>query len=179
MKKTKISRFLSLVLKHRPETIELTLDSEGWVDVGTLLKQLKAHGKPVSLDRLYEVVEANDKKRFEFDVKGTRIRACRGNSLEIDLRLEQMAPPSVLWHGTASRFIPNIRKEGLTPQSRQHVHLSADPAIAAKAGARHGNPVVIEVYARGMADAEEGYLFYRSANGVWLTAEVPMNYMEV
>jgi putative RNA 2'-phosphotransferase len=179
MKKTKISRFLSLVLKHRPETIELTLDPQGWVDVATLLKQLKAHGKPLTLDRLREVVEANGKKRFEFDEKGTRIRASQGSSLEIDLKLEQMAPPSVLWHGTASHFVPSIRKEGLTPQSRQHVHLSADRAIAAKAGARHGNLVVIEIYARAMAEAEEGFLFYRSANGVWLTAEVPMNYMEV
>ena len=179
MKKTKISKFLSLVLKHQPETIALALDPEGWVDVATLLKQLNAHGKPVTLDQLREVVESNDKKRFEFDDKGTRIRANQEYSVEIDPKLEHMAPPSVLWHGTASRFIPRIRKEGLTPQTRKHVHLSTDPAIAAKIAARHGNPVVIEIYARAMAEADEGYLFYRSANGVWLTAEVPVNYMEV
>lgn len=180
MNKTKISKFLSLVLRHQPDTIKLTLDSEGWVDVATLLKQLKAHGKVVTLERLQEVVETNDKKRFEFDDKGKRIRACQGHSLEVDLKLERMAPPSVLWHGTATRFIPSIRREGLTPQSRQHVHLSADAGIAAKVGARHGTSVVIEIYARAMAeDEDEDYRFYRSTNGVWLTAHVPVNYMEV
>ena len=177
MNNTKISKFLSLVLRHQPETIGLELDEEGWANVAALLKQLNAHGKPVTLDRLREVVETNNKKRFAFDDTGKRIRASQGHSLEVDLKLEHMAPPAVLWHGTASRFVPSIREEGLTPQSRQHVHLSADRATAFKVGARHGAPVVLEVYARAMAAA--GYRFYRSANGVWLTAEVPVNYLEV
>ena len=174
-KNDKVSKFLSLVLRHQPESIGLELDEEGWADVSELLRQLGKHGKAVGIDQLREVVATNEKKRFAFDESGTRIRASQGHSIKVDLKLEPATPPDVLWHGTATRFLKSILKEGLTSQSRQHVHLSGDQATAAKVGARHGKLVILSVDARTMTEA--GHHFYQSANGVWLTDVVPPQYL--
>jgi putative RNA 2'-phosphotransferase len=175
-RRTQISKFLSLVLRHKPETIGITLDDAGWVDVRTLLLALDRHGKALSREDLEEVVATNDKKRFAFSDDGRQIRASQGHSVEVDLQLDPIQPPDLLYHGTADRFVEPIRKSGLCTMSRQHVHLSPDTATASKVGVRHGRLVLLTVRAGAMHVA--GHAFYRSANGVWLTDHVPPEFIE-
>ena len=164
----KVSKRLSYVLRHRPDSVGLTLDEAGWVQVEKLLKAMR-----MSREQLDEVVAGNDKQRFI--IEGDRIRANQGHSVEVDLGLEPVAPPDRLYHGTVTRFLESIREHGLVKGSRQHVHLSADAQTATKVGARRGKPVVLEVDSKAMAAA--GRLFYRSANGVWLTDSVPPSFL--
>jgi putative RNA 2'-phosphotransferase len=171
----KISKFLSLVLRHQPGKIGLTLDAQGWANVDELLSKANQHGAALTRPLLNEVVEQNDKQRFAFDAGGTRIRANQGHSIKIDLGLEPIAPPECLYHGTATRFIEAIRQKGLLRGRRDYVHLSPDEATARKVGARHGEPVVLVVKAGEMQAA--GFVFYRAANGVWLTDYVPSEYL--
>ncbi len=171
----KTSKFLSLVLRHRPDKIGLTLDAQGWADVDELLRKANQHGVALTRDRLQQVVAQNDKQRFAFNADGTRIRASQGHSIQIDLGLEPIAPPQLLYHGTATRFLASIRQQGLVRGQRDHVHLSPDEATARKVGARHGEPIVLVVNAEKMHAA--GFIFYRSANGVWLTDHVPVEYL--
>lgn len=171
----RISKRLSLHLRHAPERIGLTLEPEGWVTVDELLAQLGRHGLTVSRAELDEVVAHNDKKRFAFDETGTRIRASQGHSVPVDLDWPVATPPPVLYHGTVARFLPAIEREGLRPMNRHHVHLSATPDTATKVGARRGKPVVLTVDAAAMTAA--GHEFLLSANGVWLTTTVPPAYL--
>ena len=173
----RFSKFLSLVLRHDPGQIGLTLDSGGWVDVMTLLAVANQAGFKITPAQLAEVVAQNDKQRFRFSEDGTRIRANQGHSVTVELGLTPQAPPTVLYHGTATRFLAAIQQEGLKPGSRQQVHLSADEATASKVGARHGKPVVLIVNSAQMA--ADGYAFYRADNGVWLTDKVPPVYLHV
>ena len=173
---TLISKFLSLVLRHEPGRIGITLDEAGWTDVGGLLTASAAHGNPFSRDELLHVVATNDKKRFAVSDDGTRIRASQGHSVSVELGYEPTAPPEVLYHGTATRFVDSIRNEGLRPGERQHVHLSATPQTATDVGKRHGKPIVLTVRAGDMH--RTGHVFHQSANGVWLTATVPPEYLE-
>jgi len=171
------SKLLSYVLRHRPDSIALQLDANGWADVDVLLARLAEHGKPVARDLLERVVADNDKQRFAFDAARTRIRASQGHSVDVDLGLAPVAPPDVLYHGTASRFLKSILATGLRAGNRQHVHLSGDVDTARRVGARHGFPVVLHVdTARMRAD---GIPFYRSDNGVWLTGPVAPRYLSV
>lgn len=171
------SKLLSYVLRHRPDSIGLQLDANGWADVGELLQRLAEHGKPVARELLDRVVAENDKQRFAFDAARTRIRASQGHSIGIELGLQPVQPPDELYHGTASRFVTSILAIGLRPGSRQHVHLSGDVDTARRVGARHGFPVILHVdTARMRAD---GALFYRSDNGVWLTGPVAPRYLHV
>jgi putative RNA 2'-phosphotransferase len=171
----RVSKRLSYHLRHAPEKIGIELDEAGWVDVRTLLAALAAHGAPLSRDQLDEVVASNDKQRFAFDPTGTRIRASQGHSVAVDLGLGVADPPDVLYHGTVARFLPAIRVAGLRPMSRRDVHLSATADTARKVGARRGEPVVLIVAAGRMAAA--GHEFRVSANGVWLVAAVPPEYL--
>jgi putative RNA 2'-phosphotransferase len=173
----KISKFLSLALRHKPEIISLCLDEAGWVNVADLLAALDARGRPVTRAQLEEVVATNDKKRFAFSEDGTRIRASQGHSLEVELDYAPAAPPAILYHGTASRFLGSIFASGLVKGRRRHVHLSADTDTALKVGQRHGKPVALTVKAAAMQ--ADGHVFYRSANGVWLTDAVPPAYLEL
>lgn len=173
----RLSKFLSLVLRHEPERIGIVLDPQGWVAVDDLLAAAARAGKPVSREQLEQVVATNDKKRFAFSPDGARIRASQGHSVEIDLGLPPVIPPERLFHGTATRFLDAIRAEGLRPQSRQHVHLSPDEETAVKVGQRHGKPAVLTVLAGAMH--RDGHVFYRSENGVWLTLAVPPGYLEI
>ena len=173
----RLSKFLSLVLRHEPERIGVTLDANGWVAVDELLAAAARAGNPITRERLDEVVATNDKKRFAFSPDGSLIRASQGHSVEVDLGLTPAVPPELLFHGTATRFIDSIRAEGLRSQSRQHVHLSPDEETAVKVGQRHGKPVVLFVKAGAMH--RDGHVFYRSENGVWLTAAVPPGYLEI
>ena len=169
------SKFLSLVLRHQPETIGLALDINGWADITELLTKLAAHGQPLTREQLDALVADNDKQRFTFDKTGTRIRANQGHSLEVDLALAPVEPPEVLYHGTATRFLDSIRREGLKPGTRQSVHLSHGPETARKVGARHGTAAVLAVRALEMHHA--GFAFTISVNGVWLVAAVPPEYI--
>jgi len=171
----RISKFLSLVLRHQPELIGITLNEQGWVNVDELLQQAHKYGKIITLNMLNHVVETNAKKRFAFSDDKQKIRASQGHSVEVALGYEPQVPPQVLYHGTGSQSVDSILKTGLEKRSRQHVHLSADIDTAIKVGSRHGKPVVLDVLAGEMHD--KSYAFYLSANGVWLTDEVPAEYI--
>jgi putative RNA 2'-phosphotransferase len=171
----KISKFLSRVLRHKPEAISLTLDPAGWVEVAELLTACQQHGLPISLEELRAVVASNDKKRFSFSEDSSLIRANQGHSIIVELGYQPVEPPPLLYHGTAERFLPSIRAKGLVKGKRHHVHLSPDILTATKVGARHGQPVVLTVNSSEMYRA--GYVFYQSANGVWLTDHVPVAYL--
>lgn len=171
----KHSKFLSLVLRHRPDKIGLELDSSGWVAVEDLLQKLNRNGQPIDFQMLVKVVEQNDKQRFAFSEDRSRIRANQGHSVEIDLDLKPADPPEILYHGTAEQNLGSIFKSGLQKRKRHHVHLSASPATAEKVGSRHGVPVVLQVMAGQMRRA--GHLFFVSENGVWLTEAVPPAYL--
>ncbi|MFS2024170.1 RNA 2'-phosphotransferase [Massilia sp. GER05] len=171
------SKLLSYVLRHRPDSIGLQLDANGWADVDALLQRLAEHGRPVARELLDRVVANNDKQRFAFDATRTRIRASQGHSIQVDLALQPAQPPDVLYHGTASRFLKSILASGLRAGNRQHVHLSGDVGTARRVGARYGFPVILRVdTARLRAD---GAVFYRSDNGVWLTGPVAPRYLRV
>ncbi|WP_300691768.1 RNA 2'-phosphotransferase [Chryseobacterium sp.] len=175
IEKKKISKFLSLILRHQPETIGLKLDENGWADVEELRAksaQKRIYFTPEELD---EVVETNNKKRFAFSEDKTQIRASQGHSINIDLSLEGVQPPDFLYHGTAEANIPSILEKGIEKRTRQHVHLSADKETATKVGMRHGKPVILTIRTGKMY--EEGVVFYLSANGVWLTDFVDAQYI--
>ena len=169
------SKFLSLVLRHKPQLAGLALDSAGWVSVEALLAGCASKGLPITRNDLEEVVARNSKRRFAFDESGTMIRANQGHSVEVDLELEPTEPPDVLYHGTSERAGDTIRREGLKKMSRHHVHLSADIETARIVGARHGKPLVFRVDAGAMQAT--GFTFYRSENGVWLVDRVPSEYL--
>lgn len=172
---TRLSKFLSLVLRHEPERAGLQLDSAGWVAVKELLAGCARSGLPIDRTRLDEIVRDSDKKRFALSAGGTRIRANQGHSVEVQLDYSARTPPAVLYHGTASRFLDSIRERGLLRGERHHVHLSADAETAKKVGARHGRAVVLNVAAGAMHEAD--HRFFRSDNGVWLVNTVPVEHL--
>lgn len=171
----KLSKFLSLILRHKPQVIGLRLDANGWAEVDELIELVNQHGIAVSQELLAAIVRQNDKARFTFNGDRTKIRAQQGHSLNVDLQLVAEPPPAILFHGTATRFLSSIRTQGLLPGSRQHVHLSAAAVNAIKVGQRHGNPIILTIHAQAMGQA--GYQFFCSPNGVWLTAQVPPQYI--
>ena len=173
----RISKFLSYVLRHRPDGIGLVLNMEGWVEVDDLIAKASANGNAFTREELAQVVATNDKKRFTLSPDGQRIRAAQGHSVEVVLGLGEAKPPDVLYHGTATRFLDSILAEGLRPGSRQQVHLSADHATAVNVGQRHGKPVVLVIDTLRMR--EDGHAFYRADNGVWLTDHVPPRFLTV
>lgn len=171
----KTSKLLSLILRHNPGRIGLTLDSAGWADLSELVECARREGVRLDEQTVREVVEHNDKKRFTLSEDGRRIRAAQGHSIPIDLGLPQVEPPELLFHGTASRNTESIRARGLHPGRRQHVHLSPDKETAARVGERHGEPVVLRIASGAMHRA--GHAFFFSENGVWLTASVPPEFI--
>jgi len=162
-----ISKFLSLVLRHKPDTISLNLDENGWADISELIEKCNQHNIHLSKILLDEIVATNEKLRFAFNDDKSKIRANQGHSITVELDLEEKMPPEILYHGTAERFLDSILKNGILKQSRQQVHLSANIDTAQKVGTRHGKPVVLTVKAAAMYNA--GHKFYLSQNGVWLT----------
>lgn len=171
--KKKISKFLSLVLRHVPEKIGLKIDDNGWANVDELIQKSTIS---FNLETLKEVVETNDKKRFLFNEDLTLIRASQGHSIKVDLELKEVVPPEYLYHGTVAKFIDSIRKEGLKKMNRNHVHLSQDRETAIKVGSRRGKPVILSIRSGDMN--RNGVKFFQSDNGVWLTKEVPNEYIE-
>lgn len=172
----KISKFLSLVLRHQPEIIGLNLDENGWAETQTLLEKLAKNNRKIDLQTLEEVVVSNDKKRFAFNADKTKIRASQGHSIHINLGYVPLEPPEILFHGTATRFLDSIKKQGLLKGNRHHVHLSKDVETARSVGSRHGKVVVLKVKALEMYQG--GFEFFVSENQVWLTDFVPVEYLE-
>ncbi len=173
----RMSKFLSLILRHEPERVGLKLDSAGWVGVTELLEAVNRHGVPLTLEQLKHVVGTNDKKRFAFSEDGQRIRASQGHSVKVDLQYEPTVPPELLYHGTPERFVDSIRRAGLNKGQRHHVHLSPDPETAIRVGQRRGRPVVLRIRTGEMH--RQGHVFYRSANNVWLVDHVPAGFVEL
>lgn len=170
-----LSRTLSLVLRHSPGTIGITLDEAGWTPIDKLMSALRKAGHKVDRDSLQAVVDTNDKKRFTISDDGRLIRAAQGHSVKVSLGHAPSVPPDVLFHGTASTSLDSIFATGLAPRSRQQVHLSSNEDTALKVGGRHGRAVVLKVDCAGMV--RDGHLFYQADNGVWLTDKVPAIYL--
>ncbi len=171
----KHSKFISLVLRHQPDKAGLTLDPAGWVEVQSLLDGMQRRGRNITLQQLQELVASNDKQRFAFSEDGLRIRANQGHSVEVDLGYLPADPPAELLHGTIAKFAESIRLEGIQKRNRHHVHLSADRETARKVALRRGKPVILIVDAAAMQ--ADGHAFFVTANGVWLTDEVPVQYI--
>ncbi len=171
-----ISKFLSYVLRHCPEDIDLTLDSEGWACISELIS--KAYPKiHLTQNLIEEIVSTSDKQRFKISDDGLKIRANQGHSIKVNLNLTPQEPPATLYHGTATRFLDSILNEGLIPKKRHHVHLSTDIATANAVGQRYGNPAILKIDSESMF--QEGYKFYLSDNNVWLVDNVPSKYLSL
>lgn len=170
-----ISKFIALVLRHKPEELGLSMDRHGWVETGALIEKINAL-QPFTMEMLQEIVDTDRKKRYSFNADKTCIRANQGHSIPVDLELLPAMPPKTLYHGTATRFSQSIEEKGLLPMQRQHVHLSASPETAVTVGKRHGTPVVYEIDAEAMC--KSGHVFYCSENGVWLVQAVPAEYLK-
>ncbi|MDM1384418.1 RNA 2'-phosphotransferase [Myroides marinus] len=174
-RKKHIGKFLSLVLRHEPSKIGITLDDNGWADVEELISKCAKHRVSFTRKELDEIVETNNKKRYSFNEDETKIRANQGHSIAVDLEFTAIEPPMFLYHGTADRFLNSIEAEGVKKMSRQHVHLSQDKETAINVGSRHGRVVVLTILAGKMY--EDGIVFYQSANGVWLTDYIDPKYI--
>lgn len=173
----KVSKFLSYVLRHQPEAIGLTLDSEGWADIDELIELANQNGRRLNSELIKAVVEINDKQRFTLSEDGLRIRAAQGHSTkQVDLSYQKQIPPLRLYHGTTTRFIDSIKEKGLIAGSLHYVHLSADEQTAIAVGKRHGKPIVLKINALLMH--EQGFNFYLADNGVWLTESVPVEFID-
>lgn len=168
------SKFISLILRHKPETIGISLDEHGWADVDELIAGI-SRTHELNRDILEEIVQTDDKQRYSFNEDKTLIRANQGHSIPVDVELDEVKPPEELWHGTGEKYVLSIDEQGLLPKSRLYVHLSKDEETAVKVGKRHGKPVLYIVKAGKMY--RDGYQFYLSKNGVWLTKEVPVRYL--
>lgn len=174
MNDTQISKFISLILRHKPEEINTTLTIDGYCDIDVLIKGIKEKFNiDFTLQDLERIVAEDNKQRYS--IKGNMIRANQGHSINVDLGLKEKIPNDTLYHGTALKVVDKIHKEGIKKQSRQYVHLSSDVDTAVKVAVRHGEPVVLIINAKDMCD--DGYKFYLSENGVWLTDYVPPKYI--
>ena len=176
MNKLKLSRFISFILRHKPESVGITLDEHGWASVSELLLGINASGNEIDMKTLEEIVAEDEKQRYSFNTDKTKIRANQGHSVNVDVELKKAEPPEILFHGTGEKYVPSIKIEGLKPKSRLYVHLSSDRETAVKVGSRHGKPVVFEVNSGEMS--RRGYEFFLSENGVWLTKIVPAEYLQ-
>lgn len=172
--KESTSKLIALVLRHKPEEIGITLDEHGWANVNELIAGI-AKTQPFDMTALEEIVSTDEKQRYSFNEDKTLIRANQGHSIPVDVELEEKRPPELLYHGTGEKYTASIDAQGLIPKSRLYVHLSPDYDTAVKVGSRHGKPVVYTVAAGEMQ--KNGYVFYLSVNGVWLTKSVPVDYL--
>lgn len=172
---TRISRYISLILRHKPWVAGVTLDHHGWAEVDELLAGV-SRKYPIDRDILETIVRTDNKQRYAFNEDRTKIRANQGHSLPVDVELPVVTPPEILYHGTGEKYTASINRQGLLPQGRLYVHLSGDRETARKVGQRHGRPVIYTVASGAMHRA--GYIFYRSVNGVWLTKRVPVRFLQ-
>ena len=175
MRSQDAGRFIALILRHKPDAIGIQLDEHGWARVDELVAGI-AKNQPFTMEDLERIVATDDKQRYSFNEDKTLIRANQGHSVPVDVELRETEPPEILWHGTATKYTESIDRIGLIPKTRLYVHLSKDYETAKSVGARHGQLVVYKVKSGEMAN--DGYAFYESVNGVWLTKEVPLKYLE-
>lgn len=168
------SKYLSLILRHKPEVIGIMLDEHGWANVDELIEGI-AKTQPMDMELLEKIVSEDEKQRYSFNEDKSLIRANQGHSIPVDVELRKTEPPDILWHGTGMKYVDSIDREGLIPKSRLYVHLSKDIDTAVKVGRRHGKPIVYQVNARKMR--KDGYDFFLSVNGVWLTKNVSPQYL--
>lgn len=176
MDSEKISKYLSYILRHNPAAANLELDHQGWADLQELILNSDASYQ-LTKEKIMEVVATSDKKRFALSDDHSKIRANQGHSINVDLKLEEAVPPELLYHGTATRFLANIEREGLLPMKRHHVHLTRDVGIARQVGSRYGIPVILAIRSGEMH--RQGIPFYRSQNGVWLTEKVTTEFIQI
>ncbi len=174
MNEIKLCKFISLILRHQPEIIGIRLDEKGWANVDELINGIKRKGYNINIEILNDIVRNNDKQWFTFNDDKTKIRANQGHSIDVDVELEELVPPDILYHGTSTRFKESIMKEGIKKQRRNYVHLSQNENIAIMVGKRHGTPFVIQINAKQMS--EDGIKFYQSKNKVWLTEYIDPKY---
>lgn len=172
-----LSKFLSLVLRHRPELLDISLDQNGWCDVNDLIDGMRRKGKLIDLKILKAIVESDNKQRYSFDDDHSKIRANQGHSMSVDLGLEEKEPPEFLYHGTVERFVESILEKGLIKGQRQYVHLSKDIETAQKVASRRGEGLILKISSRKMY--RDGYKFYLSKNLVWLCDTVPREYISI
>lgn len=175
MDKTNLSKFIALFLRHKPDTVGITLDEHGWASVSELISGINACGNEIDMQTLEEIVAEDEKQRYSFNSDKTKIRANQGHSVYVDVELKKAVPPETLFHGTGEKFVSSIKSEGLKPKSRLYVHLSKDRETAVKVGSRHGKLVVFEVNSGEMSRC--GFEFFLSENDVWLTKIVPAEYL--
>lgn len=174
---TELSRYMCLILRHHPEVIGITLDEHGWADVEELIAGIaEKKNKNFNREMLEEIVRTDDKQRYAFSEDRTKIRANQGHSIPVDVELEKKEPPEILYHGTGGKYVESIDAMGLIPKNRLYVHLSGDVETAENVGKRHGAPVIYRVHSGRMY--RDGYEFFLSRNGVWLTKRVPVEYLE-
>ncbi len=171
----KTSKFISLILRHKPETIGISLDEHGWASVSELIEGISKK-QYIDMAMLEKIVATDSKQRYSFNEDKTLIRANQGHSIPVDVELPVKKPPVILYHGTGEKYVSSIDEQGLIPKSRLYVHLSGDESTAKVVGSRHGKPVIYEIHASQMYN--DGYVFYQSVNGVWLTKSVPVKYMK-
>lgn len=169
-----ISKFIAMILRHKPEAIGITLDEHGWANVDELIAGISKEYE-FNMEMLEEIVATDNKQRYSFNEDKTLIRANQGHSIPVDVELEKAAPPDILYHGTGEKYTASIDEQGLIPKSRLYVHLSGDEETAFKVGQRHGKPVIYTVKSGEMY--RDGFIFFHSVNGVWLTKEVPVKYL--
>lgn len=167
---------MSLILRHKPEVIGVSLDKHGWAVVDDLINGIANNNEGFNMAILKEIVETDNKQRYSFNDDKTLIRANQGHSIPVDVELEDKEPPKFLYHGTGEKYVSSILEQGLIPKSRLYVHLSKDIETAKNVGRRHGKEVVYKIEAHEMY--RDGYKFYLSVNGVWLAKGVPLQYMQ-
>lgn len=170
-----ISRYISLILRHKPEVINITLNEHGWANVEKLIQGIEKNNPEFNMEALEEIVKTDNKQRYSFNDDKTLIRANQGHSIPVDVELEEKEPPKILYHGTGEKYVTSIDQNGLIPKSRLYVHLSKDVETAKAVGKRHGKEVVYSINSEQMY--KDGYKFYLSKNGVWLTKRVPVKYL--
>lgn len=176
-KKDKLSVFISLILRHKPEIIGIKLDDYGYADVNELIEKINNTGRNINIEILEQIVKEDNKQRYSFNDDRSKIRANQGHSINVNVELRELEPPRFLYHGTATRFLDNIKKEGIVSKSRLYVHLSNDIDTAVQVGKRHGTPVILKINTGKMY--ENGYKFYLSENNVWLCEYIPFKYVEI
>ncbi|EMQ1359338.1 RNA 2'-phosphotransferase [Clostridioides difficile] len=176
-KKDKLSIFISLILRHKPETIGIKLDDYGYADVNELIEKINNTGRNINIEILEQIVKEDNKQRYSFNEDRSKIRANQGYSINVNVELRELEPPRFLYHGTATRFLDNIKKEGIISKSRLYIHLSNDIDTAVQVGKRHGIPIVLKINAGKMY--ENDYKFYLSENNIWLCEYIPFKYVEI
>lgn len=167
---------MSLILRHKLEIIDISLDEHGWAAVNELINGIARNNEGFDMATLEEIVKTDNKQRYSFNADKTLIRANQGHSIPVDVELEEKEPPEFLYHGTGEKYVSSILEQGLIPKSRLYVHLSKDVETAKNVGRRHGKEVVYIIAAHEMY--QDGYKFYLSVNGVWLAKGVPLQYMQ-